>query len=369
MRNRIARHPRPALVASVLDLNMARTGMSLPVLMRVQMRHRALQCVRRWFVERGFLEVDAPLLLRCPGLEPHIDPVAVQLHRRPDVAAEARWLSTSPEYAMKKLLAQLDETVPGLVSMGHVFRDGETTQRHRSEFTMIEWYKRAATLPEMMTATMELLRALANETSLRAFFDANRVQAAQQPAHMLSVSEACRSVHIDIDAALTAMRGGDDQALVKQVAAAGFALRPGADFEDAFFAVMARVEEQLPSDRVTIIHRWPAQMAVLARTCSDDDRYAERFEMYAGGLELCNAYDELTDAQEQRARFQQDQSARRMLGKDPLQVDEELLAALPSLPRCSGNALGFDRVLMWLCGTTHIQDVLVFDDEGSVVSP
>jgi lysyl-tRNA synthetase class 2 len=156
------------------------------------------------------------------------------------------------------------------------------------------------------------------------------------------------------------MKEGNAAALADRARAQGMHLRPGADFDDAFFDVMGKcVEPKIGHRELFVVERWPAQMAVLARKCDDDPLFAERFEIYVGGLELCNAFDELTDPVEQRARFLDDNRARRALGKRELPLDEDFLRALGSMPRTAGIALGFDRLLMWLTGAAHIDDVHV----------
>ena len=305
------------------------------------MRHDAFVALRAFFVARGYLEVDTPLLVAGPGLEPHLDPIPVPLRARDDAPADARWLITSPELSMKKLVAQGAHRI---FQLSHVFRDGETTPRHHPEFTLLEWYEAGLSLDGMRVMTEELVRHVAralgrpelppfHEASVAALFD----EVAQVP--------------LDVDT---------PHGLVEAARARGHVLRPGADFEDAFFQLMGDViEPALAARGPTFVSRWPAQMAVLARRCEDDARFAERFELYAGGLELCNAFFELTDADEQRARFLADNDKRIALGKSPLPLDEEFLRMLPRMPPTSGNALGVDRLLMFLAGTQRIDDVLL----------
>lgn len=327
---------------------------SVPPLARLRRRHQALAAIRRFFLERDFLEVDTPLLVPGPGLEPHIDPLAVDVRVRLDAAPderERRWLITSPELALKRVLAA---GAPRIFQLGHVFRDGERTARHLPEFTLLEWYRADAGLDDLVRDHEELFAAVAVALG---------VAAPTAPFAKASVDELFRAHGgVDLRAALARMAGGDALALVDAVRATGEVLRPGADFEDAFFHVMGtKVEPHLAARPAgaapVVVERWPAQMAVLARRCDDDPLFAGRFEVYAGGLELSNAFDELTDPVEQRARFLDDNRARRALGKPALPLDEDFLAALGHMPRAAGCALGVDRLLMLLLDVAAIDDV------------
>ncbi len=313
---------------------------------QLRRRHDAAWAVRSFLRARGFLEVDTPLLVPGPGLEPHIDPIAVDVRTTFEGKAERRWLITSPELSMKRLLAAGAERI---FQLSHVFRDGERTALHLPEFALLEWYRAKQTLEEIIADHEELFAAVA---------EALEVEAPAVPFARADVADLFEEhAGIDLDAALDAAPGSDGD-LVARARAAGLVLRHGADFEDAFFAVMGeRVEPNIGRGRPMVVQRWPASMAVLARTCDDDARYASRFEVYAGGLELSNAFDELTDAAEQRARFVADNEAREALGKPALPLDEDFLAALDEMPRAAGCALGFDRLLMFLTGAKDIDDV------------
>ena len=328
----------------------------IPALARLRRRHQALWALRTHLVAQGFWELDTPLLVPGPGLEPHLDPLAVQVRTGVDGPSEARWLITSPELSLKRCLALGARKI---FQLGHVFRDGERTKRHSPEFTLLEHYRAPGSLDDMVLDVEELV-----EVAARAL----EVPALPRPYARATVAELfLRHAGIDLGAMLQAHERGDADALVRAAREAGAQLRPGADFEDAFAGVMDQlVEPALPRERPTMVARWPSPMAVLARRCDDDPNFAERFEIYAFAagapgdarpLELCNAFDELTDAVEQRARFHEDNAKRRRLGKPELPLDEAFLAALPALPRCAGCALGVDRLLMLLLGAEHIDDV------------
>ena len=326
---------------------------------RIRRRHAAFRAIRRVLDDDGFLEVDTPLLVACPGLEPHIDPLSTTVRFGADAQAQRRFLITSPELRMKRLLAACAGAgAPRLYQLGHVFRDGEATKRHAVEFTMLEWYRAGGTLDDLVDDCGRLLRAVAQDVIGSLTTSAGVDLAA--PFDRVTVADAfARFAGVDLVDALQRTSDGDGDALPAAARRAGLALRPGADFEDAFFSIMSdRVEPNIGRARPCVVERWPAQMAVLARRCDDDPLFAARFELYAGGLELCNAFDELTDPVEQRARFAADNRARRALGKEALPLDEDFLAALASVPRSAGNALGVDRALMVVLGTDRIADVL-----------
>ncbi len=320
---------------------------------RIRRRHAALVAVRAFFAERDFVEVDTPLLVPGPGLEPHIDSLVVDVRTSldPRAAAQRRWLITSPELALKRLLATTPD-VTRVFQLGHVFRDGERTRRHLPEFTLLEWYRVGGTLDDLVTDHEQLFATVAR---------ALEVDPPRAPFERATVADLFRT-HANVDVT--------SSSLVDDVRARGDMLRAGADFEDAFFHVMGtHVEPKIGHERPLVVERWPTSMAVLAKKCDDDARFAERFEVYAqlsgassssggnGALELSNAFAELTDPIEQRARFLEDNAKRRALGKPELPLDEQFLAALGSLPPTAGCALGIDRLLMLLSRATDIDDV------------
>lgn len=333
------------------------SSVETPELLRLRRRHQGLWALRTHLVAQGFWEVDTAQLVPFPGLEPHLDPIAAPLRPGADAAAEPRWLITSPELSLKRCLALGAHKI---FQLGHVFRDGERTARHRPEFTLLEHYRAPGTLEELIVDVEELTDATACALA---------VPSLPRPYERATVAELfARHAGLDLVALLRAHGDGDTDALVRAATTAGVQLRPGADFEDAFAGVMdQKVEPALSRARPTVVSRWPAPMAALARRCDDDRNFAERFEIYAFAhgaapgarpLELCNAFDELTDADEQRARFATDNAQRRALGKAELPIDEDFLAALPRLPRSAGCALGVDRLLMVLLGLEVLDEVL-----------
>jgi elongation factor P--(R)-beta-lysine ligase len=324
----------------------------------LQARAVALAALRRFFAERDFLEVETPLLVPSPGLELHLDAVA----------AGDGYLITSPEYQMKRLLAAGFERI---YQVCKCFRAGEHGPHHASEFTMVEWYRGFAELDAIVRDTEELVaevvRAVAGATTgatnatpdaaLIARVDGRAIDVSP-PWPRMTVRDAMRTW-----AGVQVIGDEPAQDLVAAVRAAGIAVADGTAWDDAFFAAfLARVDPALAAlDRPVILEDWPAPLAALARRKPGDPRTALRFEAYVGGIELANAFGELTDPVEQRARFEHDQASRRARGRPVYPIDDKLIAALAEgLPPSAGIALGFDRLVMLATGAAAIGDVLTF---------
>jgi elongation factor P--(R)-beta-lysine ligase len=313
---------------------------------RLAARSVAMAALRRFFAERDFLEVETPLLVPSPGLEIHLDAVT----------AGGGYLITSPEYQMKRLLAAGCERI---YQVCKCFRAGERGPHHAAEFTMVEWYRGFAELDTIARDTEELVAAVVTAVAGSPVARvAGRAISVAPPWPRLTVREAMRRwAGVEI--------AGDEPAaaLVAAVRAAGVAVAEGTAWDDAFFAAfLARVEPQLAAlDRPVVLEDWPAPLAALARRKPGDPRTALRFEAYVGGIELANAFGELTDPVEQRARFEHDQATRRARGKPVYPIDERLLAALAEgLPPAAGIALGVDRLIMLATGAKTIDEVLTF---------
>ena len=326
-----------------------------PRLANLAARAAALAALRRFFAERDFLEVDTPLLVPSPGLEIHLDAVP----------AGAGYLITSPEYQMKRLLAAGCERIYQICKC---FRAGEHGPHHASEFTMVEWYRAFADLDDIARDTEQLVADVVRAVSA-AHAPVGGASAAIARVGGRSIDVTPPWPRMPVRQAMRAWAGveviGDEPAaeLVAAVRAAGIAVADGTAWDDAFFAAfLARVDPALAAlDRPVILEDWPAPLAALARPRPGDPRTALRFEAYVGGLELANAFGELTDPVEQRARFEHDQATRRERGKAVYPLDEKLLAALAEgLPPSAGIALGFDRLVMLATGAASIDDVLAF---------
>jgi elongation factor P--(R)-beta-lysine ligase len=325
-------------------------------------RARLAEETRRVLGGLGYQEVETPSLVAAPGMEPHLSPFLAPFVPEGGGASRPLWLITSPEYAMKRLLAEGFERV---FQLSRVFRNGEVSATHNPEFTMLEFYRAGTDYRGIMEDLERLVEAAAR--ALRPG-GAPRVARGGQtielgaPFERLTVQEAFRR-HAGVDLGAC---GGDGAALRAAARAAGHdGGRDGEPFDDAFFRLMLdAVEPRLGLTRPTYLTDWPASMAALSRVKADDPRWAERFELYAGGLELANGFSELTDAAEQRARLLEERALRERLGRPALPLDEAFLAALPRMPAAGGVAVGFDRLLMLLTGAASIEEVLLFPASG-----
>jgi lysyl-tRNA synthetase class 2 len=307
----------------------------------VRARATALAKVRAFFAARDFLEVETPLLVPAPGLEIHLDAVP----------AGDGYLITSPEYQMKRLLAAGFERI---YQVCKCFRAHEHGAHHSSEFTMIEWYRGYDAIDAIMRDTEQLVHAVCGDTARAG----GRAIDVKPPWQRITVRDAMRRwANVDVDGAEPAAE------LVHKMRAAGIPVADGTAWDDAFFAAfLERVDPALARlDHAVFLDDWPAPLAALARRKDGDPKTALRFEAYVGGIELANAFDELTDADEQRARFADDQRIRAERGKPVYPLDDKLLAALAEgLPPSAGIALGFDRLVMLATGAEQISDVLTF---------
>jgi elongation factor P--(R)-beta-lysine ligase len=325
---------------------------------RLEGRGRMLAAVRRFFAERGFVEVDTPALQASPGLEPHLKAFGTLWHDPRDGSASPRYLQTSPEFAMKKLLVA---GLPRIWQLAHAFRDGERSATHHPEFAMLEWYRAGAAWRDLIADCEALLRLCQMAADAEALLWRGRRADARRPFERLSVAEAFAR-HAGIDILATAPDPLRPDLLLLEIAAraAGIEPHPGDDWEALYFRIfLDRIEPNLGLGAPTVLWGYPASMAALARRDAQDPRLAERFELYVCGLELANAFGELTDAAEQRARFRADQAKRMALYGNAYPIDEDFLAALEyGMPPAAGIALGFDRLVMLATGADDIEDVL-----------
>ena len=306
----------------------------LPFLRR---RAELTQQTRGFFVARGYTEVETPYAVAAPGEEVHLRAFAT-VREHPDGAREPLWLHTSPEFALKRLLVAGAGPV---FQLARVWRNGEGSALHAPEFTMLEWYRPGAGMAALMAETEALLRAVLPPPFWARGFE------------RVTVAEAFRR-WAGADVLATE---GDAAGLAAQ---AGADLRAGEDWEDLFFRLLLeRVEPQLGRERPTFLTHWPASQAALARRDDGDRRVALRFELFVGGMELANAFEELTDPAEQASRFRHDRARREFLYGPGWRMDDDFLAALGhGMPPASGIALGFDRLAMLAAGAGRIEQVL-----------
>ena len=322
-----------------------------------------MAAIRGFFTDAGFSEVETPALQVSPGMEVHLRAFATRLEEPFGQGSRPLYLHTSPEFAMKKLLAAGEEKI---FQFARTFRNGERSLTHHPEFTMLEWYRANAgwrdTVEDCRNFVLAALAALPKEKNFGGdFVWRGRVSDPAKPWEYLSVSEAfARYAKIDLGACLAADPLNPDPAVLRRAAErAGHALPEQGEWDDLFFHIfLAAIEPKLGAPAPTVLHDWPAAMAALAKISPSDKRFAERFEIYVAGLELANGFTELTDAAEQRARFEADQAKRLRLYGERYPIDEDFLAALASMPPAAGVALGFDRLVMLATGAEKIEDVL-----------
>ena len=321
-------------------------------------RGRILAALREFFADNGYVEVETPALQISPGLEPHLRGFATTLHDPRDGSARPFYLHTSPEFAMKKLLAG---GLPRIWQLAHVFRDGERSATHHPEFAMLEWYRAGAGYKDVMDECEGLLRQLQAAAGGAAFRWLDRIADANKPWQRLTVAEAFeRYAGIDLFATMPDPAHPDRSLLGAAASGIGIAPHPEDDWEALLFRIfLDRIEPHLGIGAPTILYDYPLTMAALSRRKPDDPRLAERFELYVCGLELANAFGELTDPAEQRARFAADQARKHALYGAIYPIDQDFLAALEhGVPECAGIALGFDRLVMLATGAERIEDVL-----------
>ena len=311
--------------------------LSLPASLQLRAQLNAL--IRSFFAERQVLEVETPILSAAGNTDPNIDSFTTQFSGHVDAGARARWLRTSPEFPLKRLLAA---GIGDCYELGRVFRNGEAGGRHNPEFTMLEWYRVGWDHHRLMEETIGLVQQALALVGRRAelvitgyrqlFLDELGLDPLHDPLEALQAP--LRESGIDPD---------------------------GLDRDDWLdLLITHKLQPAFPFDRITVIHDYPASQCALARVRDGDPPLAERFELYLGRYELANGYHELNDATEQAARFARDNVRRRARGLPGVPVDHSLLAVLDAMPDCAGVALGIERLLMCLAGTDAIADVLAF---------
>lgn len=307
----------------------------------LRLRARLYATIRAFFAGRDVLEVETPVLSRAGNTDPNISSFHLEFSGRTDGAPRTRWLRTSPEFPLKRLLAA---GVGDCYELGRVFRDGEAGGRHNPEFTMLEWYRVGFGHHALMDETAQLVQ------------DALALVGRSLQYERLSYRELY-SRHLGIDPLQA-----DVPAL--QAALGDVVLDPAGLTRDDWLDLLMthRLQPAFPRDQLLAVYDYPASQCALARIRADEPPVAERFELYLGPLELANGYHELLDAPEQRARFERDVAVRGARSQTAPPIDDALLAALgQGLPACAGVALGVDRLLMAMAGTDRIADVLAFE--------
>ena len=310
--------------------------------------------LRDWFAAEGFTEVETSVLQVSPGNETHLHAPRTELRTAEDERL-TRYLRTSPEFAAKKLLAAGEDKI---VEFARVFRDRERGDLHLPEFTMLEWYRAGTGYDDVMADCVVVIAKAAQVAGTRQFLFRGKMADPFLEPELLSVGNAfVRDAGIEVLATIRDGRG--DRDALAAAAQDKVRVTDDDDWSDIFSKILVEhVEPKLGQGRLTILLDYPAPEAALARVSAGDPRTAERFEIYACGVELANGFGELTDASEQRARFNaaMDEKERRYGERYPL--DEEFLAAVAAMPEASGVALGFDRLVMLAAGATRIDEVV-----------
>ncbi len=323
-------------------------------------RTKILKGIREFFWNKDFLEVETPELVKLPGMEPYLDVFKTTFTGLPlegeTPPPQDMFLITSPEYAMKKLLVAGHEKIFQLTKS---FRNKEhESTLHNPEFTMLEWYRSFASYEEIMKDVEELVSVLASN-----LLDDHWITFAQ---HRVDVSAPWDRVKVkDLFqqyAHITHEDFEDVEKFRKALRQQGYKVTSKTPYEDMFFMVFLNViEPNLGVKKPVIVYEYPAQMAALSKRCENDPEYAERFEVYIAGMELCNAFTELNDPAEQRTRLEEERKQRKALKKDDYTVDQSFIRALEfGMPPSGGIALGVDRLVMLLTGVTDIRDIVYF---------
>ncbi|WP_291852930.1 EF-P lysine aminoacylase EpmA [Bradyrhizobium sp.] len=310
------------------------------------------RAIRTWFDEQGFAEVETAILQISPGNETHLHAIRTELTSSEGTRA-TRYLRTSPEFAAKKLLAAGETRI---FEFARVFRDRERGDLHLPEFTMLEWYRANANYDAVMADSIAVIAQAA--TGVRRFSFRGRTADPFAEPERLTVAAAFERF-AGIDLLATVVNGEGDRAALAAAARPRVRITDDDTWSDIFSKVLVEhVEPNLGQGRLTVLFEYPTPEAALARVKASDLRVAERFEIYACGVELANGFGELTDAAEQRRRFASamDEKARRYGERYP--VDEDFLAAVAAMPPSSGVALGFDRLVMLASGATRVDQVV-----------
>ncbi len=319
-------------------------------------RNRIKFAVRSWFESEGFVEIEAGALQVSPGNETHLHALSTSIRSGGEEHCTL-FLHTSPEFSAKKLLAAGESHI---FDFARVFRDRESGPLNVPEFTMLEWYRTGAEYEAVMNDAVALLRVAAETAGVgRLRYRDAETDPFAEPER-ISVNDAFRQ-YADIDLAATIDNDGigDRDLLVTAALPSGVRLAEDDTWSDIFSRIMAeRVEPHLRGERPVLLTDYPAPEAALARRRSDDPRFAERFELFACGVELANGFGELTDPAEQRRRFQTAMDEKERIYGERYPIDDDFLAALGDMPDAAGVALGFDRLVMLAVGADRVADVL-----------
>jgi lysyl-tRNA synthetase class 2 len=319
-------------------------------------RGRVKAAIRAHFEAQGFTEVECGALVVSPGNETHLHAFETSLIG-PDASSRPLYLHTSPEFAAKKLLAAGEEKI---FDFARVFRNRERGRLHAPEFTMLEWYRARENYDAVIADSLALLQLAAEVTGAQTFRHRDAACDPRAEADRLTVAEAfTHFAGIDLLATLSPVGEGDANALRSRARRGGIDVSDDDDWSDLFSKILTlRIEPRLGLERPCILYEYPVCEAALARVSPRDPRVAERFELYACGVELANGFGELTDPVQQRARFESAMAKKERVYGRRYPLDEDFLTALAHMPPASGVALGFDRLVMLSTGAPNIDSVL-----------
>ena len=319
----------------------------------IKTRHEIIYEIRRWFNQKNFIETETPLLISAPSPEAQFFPVKT----------DKGYLITSPEYQMKRLLVGGFDKI---FQISRCFRNHENSPQHNPEFTMLEWYRTYHPLEKLMTDIEQLVSDLSN--TVKSNLLSRKIPLPPWPRKSVS-SLFKKHLRIKLDGSETAFE------LRKKAYLSGYEnlfkdltdsshLTDSLAYEQTFFRLWNHIQNRFSQSKPVFVFDWPLQLASLARKNSMKEKFAERVELYANCMELANGFAELTDPIEQRRRFEEDLKNRKSEGREAVPLDKKLLKSLEQgLPECSGMALGIDRLIMWLCGTENIKDVICFRED------
>lgn len=312
----------------------------------LEFRHCFNRAIRNHFDGGGFLEIETPILIKANTPDPHIDPIFAF------ASGQKMQMHTSPEAYLKKALGLGLEKI---YQLGRVFRDDPPGPSHSREFTMLEWYRVHGDLIDMIEDCQQIF-AIAHQTAEQSF----AVKLPNPTFKRFDLPNLFQNLaSIDLSEVLDATQNGQEGYLRKLLFERGDRLAHDASFEEAFFHVMLKyIEPNLDPDQVSVVERWPIQLAALSAIDPTDDRYCQRFELYYQGREIANAYQECSDPAILIARFEKENKMRQKLGKALFSLDYELIYALSEMPKTAGIALGIDRLLISFAPKTHLKEII-----------
>ncbi|MCQ2914867.1 MAG: EF-P lysine aminoacylase GenX [Alphaproteobacteria bacterium] len=329
----------------------------LPLLKK---RIKIINAIREFFVNQDFLEVETPILQISPGLEPHLKAFETKMVEPfCDENGKTMYLHTSPEFTMKKLLAA---GLPKIFQMARVFRNEERSKHHHPEFIMLEWYRAHEDYNILMQDTIDLVRYCAKACGATALIGDGNSCDPFDNWEKISVCEAIKK-YAGFDLMETLPKEPDlapnPEPIAKKAIELGIQVNESDSWDDIYFRIAyEKIEPNLGKKVPTILFDYPVCMAALSRKKDSDPRLSERFEVYASGVELANAFSELTDAVEQRTRFEHDMDLKEKLYHERYPIDDDFIAAVSMMPKATGIAVGVDRLVMLLTGAKRIDDVL-----------